>query len=214
MKNLLLLFVAMSFAAVLPLSAQKINWDDIKGVKARNIGPAGMSGRMTSIDVDLSNDHRIIAGAASGGVWLSESGGIDWKPIFDEAPLQAIGSVKINQANTTTNRQLASPSKKTIGNPNQTPPTLRIKPTKARIKKTTNAAASPLTNNLSKQKNDLKRNAAINTGSAQLVLTPKMKIFEQRFEVAIKFKLNAKDTDQENNREGNDAWLQRCYGCD
>ncbi len=86
---------------------------------------------------------------------------------------------------------------------------MRIKPTKARIKKTTNAAASPLTNNLSKQKNDLKRNAAINTGSAQLVLTPKMKIFEQRFEVAIKFKLNAKDTDQENNREGNDAWLQR-----
>jgi len=99
MKKLLLLFAALSVAALIPLTAQKIDWDDIKGVKARSIGPAGMSGRITSIDVDLSNDHRIIAGAASGGLWLSESGGIDWKPIFDDAPLQAIGSVKINQAN-------------------------------------------------------------------------------------------------------------------
>jgi len=99
MKNLLLILATICFSVTSPLYAQKINWDKIKGVKARSIGPAGMSGRITSIDVDLSNDHRIIAGAASGGVWLSESGGIDWKPIFDDAPLQAIGSVKINQSN-------------------------------------------------------------------------------------------------------------------
>jgi len=99
MKNLLLILAAITFAATSPLSAQKINWDQIKGVKARSIGPAGMSGRVTCIDVDLSNDHRIFIGAASGGVWKSESGGIDWEPIFDDMPLQAIGSIKINQSN-------------------------------------------------------------------------------------------------------------------
>ena len=43
--------------------------EDFKAMKFRNIGPAGMSGRITAIDVDLSNPNRIYAGAASGGVW-------------------------------------------------------------------------------------------------------------------------------------------------
>ena len=68
-------------------------------MKFRNIGPAGMSGRITAIDVDLSNPHRIFAGAASGGVWLSENGGTSWTPIFDEQSSLAIGSIKINQKN-------------------------------------------------------------------------------------------------------------------
>ncbi len=73
--------------------------DDFKAMKFRNIGPAGMSGRITAIDVDLSNPHRIFAGAASGGVWLSENGGTSWTPIFDEQSSLAIGSIKINQKN-------------------------------------------------------------------------------------------------------------------
>ena len=46
-----------------------------------------MSGRVTSIDVDLSNPDIIYAGTASGGVWKSASGGIAWEPIFDDAYL-------------------------------------------------------------------------------------------------------------------------------
>jgi photosystem II stability/assembly factor-like uncharacterized protein len=65
----------------------------------RNIGPAGMSGRVTSIDVDLSDDDIIYVGTASGGVWKSTDGGIDWKPIFEDEPLQAIGAIAINQRN-------------------------------------------------------------------------------------------------------------------
>ncbi len=81
------------------LSAQKMDVEQLKGLKIRNIGPAGMSGRITAIDVDLSNPDRIYAGAASGGVWLSENGGIDWKPIFDDQPNQSIGAITINQSN-------------------------------------------------------------------------------------------------------------------
>lgn len=82
----------------LPLFAQ-FSPDDFKAMKFRNIGPAGMSGRITAIDVDLSKPDRIFAGSASGGVWLSENGGISWKPVFDEQSSLAIGAIRINQKN-------------------------------------------------------------------------------------------------------------------
>jgi photosystem II stability/assembly factor-like uncharacterized protein len=85
----------LAFAA----AAQSLPLEHLQALKTRNIGPAGMSGRVTTIDVDLSNPDRIFAGTASGGVWKSESGGIDWVPVFDDAPLQAIGALAINQRN-------------------------------------------------------------------------------------------------------------------
>lgn len=77
----------------------QFNVEDFKDLPFRNIGPAGMSGRITAIDVDLQNPQRIFVGAASGGVWLSENGGISWKPVFDEQACLAIGSIKINPKN-------------------------------------------------------------------------------------------------------------------
>lgn len=94
-KQLFLLLLGI-FSAT--LSAQ-FSVDDFKTMKFRNIGPAGMSGRVTAIDVDLTNTNRIFAGAASGGVWLSENGGTTWTPIFDEQSTLAIGAIKINQKN-------------------------------------------------------------------------------------------------------------------
>ncbi len=81
------------------LSAQSIDVTKLEGLKIRNVGPAGMSGRVTAIDVELSNPQVIFAGTASGGVWRTDNGGITWKPVFDEAPVQAIGAVCINQKN-------------------------------------------------------------------------------------------------------------------
>ncbi len=73
--------------------------EQLEGLSLRNIGPAGMSGRVTAIDVDLSNTDRIYIGTASGGVWLSENGGVSWKPIFDEEETLSIGAIEINQQN-------------------------------------------------------------------------------------------------------------------
>lgn len=81
------------------LFSQEVNIEHLKGMKIRNIGPAGMSGRVTSIDVDLSNDDIIYAGTASGGLWKSTSGGVSWKSIFDDQPTQSIGAVTVNQNN-------------------------------------------------------------------------------------------------------------------
>lgn len=79
--------------------AQKVNLDQFKNMKPRNIGPAGMSGRCTSIDAVVSNPDIIYVGTASGGVWKTENSGTTWKPIFDEQPVINIGSVHIQQSN-------------------------------------------------------------------------------------------------------------------
>src|SRR5688572_13231449 len=80
-------------------SAQKISLDQFKNMKPRNIGPSGMSGRIVAIDAIHENPAIIYIGAASGGVWKTENGGADWKPIFDEQPIQNIGSIAIQQSN-------------------------------------------------------------------------------------------------------------------
>lgn len=98
MKKIALL---LWLCGALPFLAQGQSLDTkwFKGVQPRNIGPAGMSGRVTAIDVVLSNTDIIYAGTASGGVWKSESGGIKWAPIFDDQPVQSIGAIAINQRN-------------------------------------------------------------------------------------------------------------------
>lgn len=71
----------------------------LAGMKARSIGPAGMSGRVASIDVVRSNPDIMYVGAATGGLWKSVNGGISWNPIFDDQPVAAIGAVSIFQQN-------------------------------------------------------------------------------------------------------------------
>ncbi|MEN9333716.1 MAG: hypothetical protein RLY35_896, partial [Bacteroidota bacterium] len=68
-----------------------------KGMSMRSIGPATTSGRVTAIDTDLST-HTLYIGAASGGVWKSESAGTTWEPIFDQQAVLGIGSIKISPA--------------------------------------------------------------------------------------------------------------------
>jgi photosystem II stability/assembly factor-like uncharacterized protein len=70
----------------------------INGMKFRCIGPATMSGRITAIEVDVTN-NRYFAGTASGGVWMSKGQGVSWTPITEELPTQAIGSIAINPWN-------------------------------------------------------------------------------------------------------------------
>jgi len=82
-----------------PIEAQQVDVRKLKAMKVRSIGPAGMSGRVTSIDAVESNPDIIYIGTASGGVWKSESGGISWTPIFDGEAIISIGAVAIDQGN-------------------------------------------------------------------------------------------------------------------
>ncbi len=78
---------------------QQLSMDLAGDLKPRNVGPAGMSGRVTAIDVQLSNTDVMYVGTASGGLWQSKSAGIKWEPIFDNELTASIGAVKIDPNN-------------------------------------------------------------------------------------------------------------------
>lgn len=67
-------------------------------LRARHIGPALMSGRITDIELHPTNDRVIFAGTAGGGVWKSSNGGATFNPIFDDY-CQSIGAVEIDPSN-------------------------------------------------------------------------------------------------------------------
>lgn len=91
------IFVMLFYMAF--LSSQEFSMDMVKQMKPRNIGPGGMSGRVTAIDVVLDNTDIMYVGTASGGLWKSTSGGIKWEPIFDNEVTASIGAVEIQQSN-------------------------------------------------------------------------------------------------------------------
>jgi photosystem II stability/assembly factor-like uncharacterized protein len=78
---------------------QTVDMSLFKGMKPRSIGPAGMSGRVTAIAVNPTNPDHIFVGSASGGLWESKGGGVNWTPIFDEVPAAAIGAIAIHPNN-------------------------------------------------------------------------------------------------------------------
>ena len=93
MKIILTAFYSILFLAS---TAQSIDLSkDFKNLKARSIGPSGMSGRITTIDALHADPNTIYLGSASGGVWKTTIAGNNWTPVFDEQPIQNIGSVAI-----------------------------------------------------------------------------------------------------------------------
>jgi photosystem II stability/assembly factor-like uncharacterized protein len=93
------LSILLLFSMLFSLQAQDIDLDKLKNMNMRAIGPAGMSGRVTDIEVVESQPHIIYIGSASGGIWKSESGGINWKPVFDSQATLSIGAIAIQQDN-------------------------------------------------------------------------------------------------------------------
>jgi photosystem II stability/assembly factor-like uncharacterized protein len=93
-----LLLVASLTAAPMAVAAE-VDPSLLAGLKARSIGPATMSGRITDVDVVESDPDIVWAGAGTGGVWKSVNGGLTWTPVFDDQPVHSIGSLAIFQAN-------------------------------------------------------------------------------------------------------------------
>ena len=71
----------------------------IEGMNIRHIGPGAMSGRVTTIDVERNRPEVMYVGTASGGLWRSETAGVEWEPLFDDQPTQSIGAVALAPSN-------------------------------------------------------------------------------------------------------------------
>src|SRR2546430_1462304 len=87
--------VAVLLVAPCLLQAQQppISPDVYGQLKYRYIGPEG--NRATSVAGVPGRPNIWYVGAASGGIFKSTDGGINWDPIFDSEPVASIGSLAV-----------------------------------------------------------------------------------------------------------------------
>ena len=88
--------------SILPWTGSNAQQKPLKGkalfgsLRARHIGPAVMSGRISAIDVVNSKPEIMYVGTAGGGLWKSNSAGASLSPIFDDYTM-SIGKIRIDQ---------------------------------------------------------------------------------------------------------------------
>ncbi len=99
MKKIQLLLLCLVLVASQGWAQTELSIKALLGdMRARSIGPAVMSGRITDIDVVTSKPEVIYIGSAGGGVWKSISAGTTFRPVFDDHTM-SIGKVTIDQSN-------------------------------------------------------------------------------------------------------------------
>ncbi len=91
MKRIMFAFALLALTA--PAAQAQVDPSHLTGMQARSIGPAGMSGRVASIDAVVADPRTVYVGSATGGVWKSVDGGLTWTPVFDEQGTASIGAV-------------------------------------------------------------------------------------------------------------------------
>jgi photosystem II stability/assembly factor-like uncharacterized protein len=79
----------------------KFDSDSFGNLTARAIGPAVMGGRIAAIDAYVGDKVTVYVGAASGGVWKSDNGGLTFKPVFEDY-IPSIGAVRIDPSHPST----------------------------------------------------------------------------------------------------------------
>lgn len=67
----------------------------LESMQWRNIGPANMGGRITSIAVAHDDSHTYWIGTAGGGLLKTTNNGIDYEHQFEDYPTSAIGDVQV-----------------------------------------------------------------------------------------------------------------------
>jgi photosystem II stability/assembly factor-like uncharacterized protein len=65
-------------------------------LRARSIGPALMSGRISDFAHDPADHSRFFVAVASGGVWRTTDSGVTYSPVFDAQGSYSIGTVEID----------------------------------------------------------------------------------------------------------------------
>ncbi len=96
-----IIIISVFLLSVSGLYAQttiKIDNNTFGAIRARQIGPATMSGRIAALDALNENPNILYVGTAGGGVWKTKNGGVTFKPVFDKYT-QCIGAVRIDQKN-------------------------------------------------------------------------------------------------------------------
>ena len=73
--------------------------DPLENIKFRNLGPAVGGGRVAAVVGIPGKPNVYYVGAAGGGVWLTQDGGLSWKPIFEKEATSSIGAIALAPSN-------------------------------------------------------------------------------------------------------------------
>jgi len=73
--------------------AQQVDTTLWARLRYRFVGPEG--NRAVAVVGEPGNPLVAYVGAASGGIWKTEDGGVHWRAVFDSAPAQAIGALAL-----------------------------------------------------------------------------------------------------------------------
>src|SRR5437763_473132 len=76
-----------------------INAFTFASLRARQIGPAFISGRVSQFAVFPDDSNHYLVAEASGGVWLTYNDGTTWQPVFDNYGSYSIGTITIDPKN-------------------------------------------------------------------------------------------------------------------
>ncbi|MEO0972910.1 MAG: sialidase, partial [Pseudomonadota bacterium] len=73
--------------------AQSLTTEQMEQLEFRHIGPIG--NRIISVTGIPADPMTYYVGAASGGIWKSTDGGLNWKPVFDGERVHSIGALAL-----------------------------------------------------------------------------------------------------------------------
>ena len=94
MKKLSLkLILAIYFLCSNLSFSQTLSNDNLKEMEFRHVGPIG--NRVTTVAGIPNDPMTYYVGAASGGVWKTIDGGLNWSPIFDNQEVHSIGAISV-----------------------------------------------------------------------------------------------------------------------
>src|SRR5207245_9493751 len=72
----------------------------LAGFRWRNIGPANMGGRVSSVAGIASPSKTFFVAAAAGGIWKTTNAGTTFRPVFDNYPCISMGELAIAPSDT------------------------------------------------------------------------------------------------------------------
>src|ERR687887_68438 len=73
--------------------------DPLENLKFRNLGPAAGGGRVTAVAGVPGQPNVYYVGAAAGGVFRTNDGGLSWKPVFEREAVASIGAIAVAPSN-------------------------------------------------------------------------------------------------------------------
>jgi photosystem II stability/assembly factor-like uncharacterized protein len=73
--------------------------DPLENIRFRNLGPAVGGGRVTSVVGIPGKPNVYYVGAAGGGVFMTQDGGLSWKAIFEKEATASIGAIALAPSN-------------------------------------------------------------------------------------------------------------------